>query len=361
MLSVLIVDDYEFSRRELRTMDVWGDRSGFYIAAEARNGREALQILRRRPVDLVITDIRMPVVDGITLTESVLSEKLCPCIILVSQFDSFEYARMGIRRGAFEYLLKPLTRESVLESLRRASHFIGERALELMKINYAEQAMKTQAVDCYPYEELEALKDSIIGGGEDSADAASKLIDRLWALTGNDLHKTGYYLNRILQELDGAVRKEFTWLGKLTKTAPGLIDFTELGTLEAMCSAFHDYIGTILSTLTRYRLAAVENSIVRTACSYILENVDAPMSLNALSKKLYISNSYLSLLFKQKTGINLNSYITFVKMERSRILLEEGQLRSYEIAEKIGFSIEYFSKIFKKTYTISPMEYRKTL
>jgi two-component system response regulator YesN len=97
------------------------------------------------------------------------------------------------------------------------------------------------------------------------------------------------------------------------------------------------------------------------ACKYVLENTDAQISLQILSKKLFISSSYLSLLFKEKTGINLIDYITFVKMERAKILLGDFNLKNYEIADKLGFSIEYFSKLFKKTFSITPTKYRSTI
>ena len=104
MYSVLLVDDVKLSLNELRSMNVWGEISGFEIAGEASNGREALKLLYERPVDVVITDIRMPV-DGIELTKRPLRTS-SQNVVLMSQFSDFEYARKGFTNG-YQYLLKP--------------------------------------------------------------------------------------------------------------------------------------------------------------------------------------------------------------------------------------------------------------
>jgi two-component system response regulator YesN len=74
-------------------MPVWGDIGGFVVRDEASNGREALQKLQKSKVDLLLTDIRMPVLDGLELIKKVTEQSLCSCIIIMSQFSDFEYAR----------------------------------------------------------------------------------------------------------------------------------------------------------------------------------------------------------------------------------------------------------------------------
>ena len=67
MFKVLIVDDLEILRYDLKRMKVWSETKDFVIAGEAQNGKDALEKLRASSYDLLITDIKMPVIDGIEL------------------------------------------------------------------------------------------------------------------------------------------------------------------------------------------------------------------------------------------------------------------------------------------------------
>ncbi|NOV78726.1 response regulator [Clostridium saccharobutylicum] len=74
MYKVMIVDDMEIARLQLKRLKIWGEVSGFEITDEARNGYEAIQKLQTNSVDLIITDIRMPIVDGVELLEEVMKK-----------------------------------------------------------------------------------------------------------------------------------------------------------------------------------------------------------------------------------------------------------------------------------------------
>lgn len=110
------------------------EKSGqpFIMAYGAQNGREALDFLSARPTDLLITDIRMPVMDGMALLHAVTERELCSLSILLSGFSEFEYARSALRLGAFDYLLKPVSQEELNHTLSRArAHLDARRDAEL--------------------------------------------------------------------------------------------------------------------------------------------------------------------------------------------------------------------------------------
>ena len=358
MYSVMIVDDVKFTRDELKSFDIWGEKTGFVITAESDNGRDALLSLRKQTVDLLITDIRMPMVDGIELTKHALDERLCKCVVLMSQFSDFEFARQGIHHGAFEYLLKPVDMDDLLMALNRVAVRINERNRELIRIEYADQVLNCQ--DKYPYEKLKMLIKSIEERSSETCAIAADIFDTIWRETGSEPKEALYYLKRMLNDFLDAFNIVFPWYNKLVRSEKNtalVLPATEAG--EALRASFLAYIGEMNDMVSHFVLGQ-SDSLIKTACKYVLENLDAPISVNAISKKLFISNSYLSFLFKRTTGINVNEYINTVKMERSRILLEEGILKNYEIADRIGFSIEYFSKLFKKHHSMSPSRYRRS-
>ena len=75
MFKVMIVDDVEVMRRDVKRLKLWGESSGFIIEAEAVDGLDALEQLEKHSIDLVITDIRMPHVDGIELLRQISEKK----------------------------------------------------------------------------------------------------------------------------------------------------------------------------------------------------------------------------------------------------------------------------------------------
>ena len=129
MLKVLIVDDEEWIRLGLRVQIDW-ESLGLEIIGEAANGSEAVEIIEACHPDLVITDIRMPKVDGIALMEYIHNKYPEVVIIVISGYSEFEYAKKAITFCAFDYILKPIE-EDVLEStLKKAIAKINEEEEE---------------------------------------------------------------------------------------------------------------------------------------------------------------------------------------------------------------------------------------
>ncbi|MGN0482251.1 MAG: response regulator [Lachnospiraceae bacterium] len=118
MYKVMLVEDDEVVRYVYSRMRAWGDY-GFTIAVEVGNGARALEELRKEPVDAVFTDIRMPLMDGIEFMKQVHTQYPDLSVIFVTSYDEFSYAREGLRLGAFDYLIKPLTEEDLGETLQR--------------------------------------------------------------------------------------------------------------------------------------------------------------------------------------------------------------------------------------------------
>jgi len=116
MYTVMIVDDEQAIRRGLAAKLNW-ESLGFRIAAEASNGEEALELLAREPVDLVITDVKMPRLDGIGLIERCRSFHPATRFIVLSGYDDFQYATAAMRHKAEDYLLKPVIRKELAERL----------------------------------------------------------------------------------------------------------------------------------------------------------------------------------------------------------------------------------------------------
>lgn len=109
MYSVILVDDEVFSRQGLRNLIDW-ESCGFAVTDEAGNGEDALALIRSAMPDLVITDIRMPVMDGLELIRRIREDETMHEMefIIISGHDDFAYAQKAVRYGVLDFILKPV-------------------------------------------------------------------------------------------------------------------------------------------------------------------------------------------------------------------------------------------------------------
>ena len=124
MLKVLIVDDEPWVLEGLRTMIDWG-RYGFEVCGEAQNGVDAMRLIQEYKPHLVLTDINMPVINGLELIAK-LNEIMAnpPKFVVLTGYDDFKYARTALRHRVNEYLLKPIDDEEIEALLNRITPII---------------------------------------------------------------------------------------------------------------------------------------------------------------------------------------------------------------------------------------------
>ena len=126
MMKVFLVDDEIAIRENLRNSFPWEEK-GYQLVGEAPDGEMALPMLRDLTADILLTDIRMPFMDGIKLCEEV--QRTMPWVerIILSGYDDFSYAQKAISLGVKEYLLKPVTAKELEAALDRVSRQIEEK------------------------------------------------------------------------------------------------------------------------------------------------------------------------------------------------------------------------------------------
>jgi len=105
--------------------------SGFTVKAKLSDGIKVLEYITSNKVDIILTEIDMPGLNGVDLLKEIKNKKLNICVIGLSEQENFNYARQGIIYGAFDYIKKPLLKRELLESLRRAAEYLSnKKALE---------------------------------------------------------------------------------------------------------------------------------------------------------------------------------------------------------------------------------------
>jgi len=125
-VPVMLVEDEAASMRHIHNL-ILNYCPQFSIVAQCENGREAMQLLADKRPELVITDIKMPVMDGIELMENIRKEHPDIDIIILSGYADFEYAQSAVRQGAVNYILKPVSPKTFTKVMADAAASIQQR------------------------------------------------------------------------------------------------------------------------------------------------------------------------------------------------------------------------------------------
>jgi len=129
MYKVLVADDEYVIRQSISTRIPW-KKMGYFLAGTCENGKEAVEILEREKIDVVLTDISMPYMDGLALAKYI--HENCPKTktIIISCYDEFEYAKQALRCQVFSYIIKPITAKEMIETLGHVKRVLDEENLE---------------------------------------------------------------------------------------------------------------------------------------------------------------------------------------------------------------------------------------
>ncbi len=128
MLKVLIIDDEPYILQGLQVLVDWKSE-GYEIAAALSNGKEALNFLKENQVDLIISDIQMPIMNGIELLETINENKISDArFVILTGYDEFTYMQKAIRNNCMDYIMKPVSREDLLAILRNVSNLAEEKS-----------------------------------------------------------------------------------------------------------------------------------------------------------------------------------------------------------------------------------------
>lgn len=126
MYTVLIVDDEPWVAYGIKQLVDW-ESLGYTVIGEAYNGLTALEMIIEKKPEVVISDIRMPGLNGIELLESIHEKELETKVILISGYAEFEYAQNAMRLGVFDYLLKQVDKDKLTETLLRLKSTLADK------------------------------------------------------------------------------------------------------------------------------------------------------------------------------------------------------------------------------------------
>lgn len=173
-MRIVVVED-EGAIREGITRMING-HTRHQVVEACKNGFEGVEVISREKPDCVITDIRMDGMDGLEMLQKLHDKKIMPYSIILSGYSDFEYAREGLRLGVEEYLLKPISIDTLEQTLEKVE----------------QKLLKSRSERGYQIEN--DMRACLFGQGEESAAASDRICD-LFGEEQTSLMLTGYYAN----------------------------------------------------------------------------------------------------------------------------------------------------------------------
>ncbi len=320
----------------------------FQVVGKAGDASEAIELITTMAPVLVITDIRMPRMDGLELSSWIRDHQPEIKVIIASGYSDFSYAQQAIRLGVVDFLLKPVKSEELSKALEKVKGLIDERIFP-----YAELALEPEIFN--QFEELIQALQLL-----DSAKAANKSVLLLTMLSKGEI-QTWHFDLQIAANILRNIQKRFPeieitsdieWVDGLFALTPEPKQLIEY--LKAQINKF-------IHKITDKRNSIGRQAIIK-AKEFIDQNYASEISLKEVADSVYLNPSYFSQLFKETTGENFINYLTKVRIERAMELLKQSDNKIYEVAQAVGYTDQaYFSRIFKQVVGLNPADYRRCL
>jgi two-component system response regulator YesN len=399
MYRVVIVDDEPIICKGLRDTIEW-DSLGLELSGEAHNGAEALELVHVNRPHILITDIRMPGMDGIKLIKNIRELGLNTRIIILSGFSDYAFLKEAIRLGVDGYLLKPIDNDELIanlidlvnniekEMLRNTQLYQGIELLRSKTLN----RLVTNTIGRSEFEEKASFLDialtadrylcavcfsenensDMFGYGEPHAAFAIQNICTALAegvgITFIDAK------NRVVLLLYGGRDEEMlaaatSLLEDMFKQVPEHINKPIVTGIGIIVSTIEDIWKSYASATEHFdsdkvavegeQLEGKWNKAVDRTLAYIADHYHEALSLKQVANIICINTSYLGQIFKKATGESFTNYVNRYRIEKAKEFLSHSSLKVYEVAEKVGFTdYHYFLRIYKKIAGIIPTETR---
>lgn len=382
--KVVIADDEKLILKNLAQIIDWQGLD-CEIIGTAQNGQEVMEIIKNQQVDLLLTDISMPEMSGIELLKTLNQIDNKPIVILISGYDDFEYAKEGIKNNAFDYILKPIDYDELEDCVKRALNKLKEQKVSVYeREKYAIYELITSGKVDAQINNKQSLYFSMIVKNykEDieliftkNEDFLSKWNPNLFVykLLDKEVMVVVEMAKRFINQ-EGDITDAFSQqllhegsdqcIISVGKVVEQLFEIKHSVDAAKELLKYENYISGNVLTEERlkkeYKPSQSAADMMEEALDYIRSNFKTDLGVEKTAEQVGLSVSYFSLLFKQKTGLTFLDYLTNVRMEYACLFLQNTDLKTYEIAEKVGYTDQrYFSQVFKRKMKKTPSEYRK--
>lgn len=365
MYRILIADDEDFAREGLER--IISKIPETKVAAVCKNGLEAREYLEENIADAVLSDIRMPNMDGLELAEWVsVNRKECK-VILLSAYGEFSYAQKAVKFGVKDYLMKPIR---AIEIRNVIDQLIQEKNREQEERVWVRD-LKQELIELDIYHAL-VDNENPIAKERKKEIYFSRYQFQIKNKSENttDLIMTGltnvlrWYAPQCTPVMEKSGEEiEYILISDKKNAFPEREELEEkILKLLKVEMKINNTASTNIEALTEQKFKLVqdemEDVIVLKAKEYIREHLKDNLSREEVADYVHLDSSYFSKYFKKKSGVTFSDYLMENRMEKVQTLLDKGW-KVYDAALEAGFqNRNYFNTVFKKYAGMNPTKYK---
>lgn len=341
MLKVVVADDSADVRKGLKNVIQW-EKLGAELVLVAQNGQDVIDFIQEYEVDLIISDIKMPKVNGIELSRYINTFYSGTVIIILSAYADFAYAQEAMSYGASEYILKPIDRKK-LGKISQIIKELVQRREQNTKLNIllhnTEFKQKVISIlekaDLVDFEEICNLK-------EEYQNAELLVIKEYYR----------FILENILRF---SIEINFTDFNEMEIHN----EFMRINTPKELKRFVVGNYKKILGHLSNSEYQ--KTNLVDKIIEFINKNyLNKDLNSGSIAEHFKLSATYVGVVFKKVKKLTLSEYIYFKRMEKAKDLIKKTMLPIATISDMVGYEDrDYFTKLFKKYTGQAPTDYRQ--
>jgi len=398
MIRVLIADDEPKIRRGLASLVAATE--GFTVVAEAENGVEALEAALREKPDLLLVDIRMPLMDGLEFLRALEARGAEALTVIVTGHDEFRYAQEAVKLRVFDYVLKPVKPPllaAVLEKvrdevasrgLREASLGWARRELDRNRELFRELTLREWFLGALSAEEFATRRTLLALELPDEPGLTLVRVQPRLSVPGERGEGSERLLTVALRRLAEEIFQPFGPTSVFEDLNGNVVILSSRASGQAWVDAGSDLVararhrfgvvavqaqGPVFPGLGGWVEAydeLVENLGQRSGLlpmvvlteNYLEKNyMDSELTLEAVAAALGLSPGYLSRVLKQQTGHSFTVFLARFRIGKAAGMLADPSVKVQTVAELTGYASQhYFTRSFKKILGVPPQTFRRT-
>lgn len=358
--KVVIIDDEPWTREVIKQLADW-EALGLEVAGEASDGEYGLELIRLTAPDIILTDVKMPHMNGIDLIDTLRNESNDTPVLFISGYDDYNFVRSALKLSAVDYLLKPIKPEELNHQLSNCVKLLAGRKEQKGENRNLEPGF----IDAVWASRFYSLRDNLLSSLSSSDINIIKLkCAEIYQLINKNEEETlskgnlvciyytlmntleNFILSRDFVPKEILQNNHNTFVFSRDSTPKEMMDF-----IEGLYCIASERIQEHYRNRNRLDISNIRK--------YIEEHYTEGITLELTAAAYYVSKEYLSKTFKVATGKGFLEYLTELRMERAKELILDYKVPLKEVGEMVGYLDQaHFYKTFKKYFGKTPGEIR---